>query len=125
METPATSGGWCYGALCVPSGGAQTLRMGGLAQGRRLLRVGGVAGERGGRSRQPCSQGLGVRTTGHRGPVMPTELPSAVMAQEHSWLGLCSRGLTRRGGTPPGSGLSLQQGADREGAPPGSRSWPG
>ena len=121
METPATSGGWCYGALCVPLGGAQTLHMGGLAQGRRLLRGGGAAGERGGRSRQPCSEGLGVRTTGHKGPVTPTELPSAMMAQEHSWLGLCIRGLTRRGGTLPGSGLSLQQGLTRRrGAPPGS-----
>ena len=51
--------------------------------------------------------GSGSHSQGHKGPITPTELPS-VVAQEHSPLGLCSRGLTGRGG-----------------APPGSRSWPG
>lgn len=39
-ETATSGGGWCCGALCVPLGGTQTLCVGGLAQGRRLLREG-------------------------------------------------------------------------------------
>ena len=102
-----------WGPVC-PVGWGSDPPCGRPAPGKEAAPFGrGAAGERGGRSRQPCSEGLGVRTTDHKGPVTPTELPS-VMAQEHSWLVLRSRGLTRRRGAPPGSGLSLQQGADQE-----------
>lgn len=55
--------------------------------------------------------GSGNHSQGHKGPVTPTELPSEV-AQEHSRLGLCSRGLTGRGGPHLAHAAGLAEGAD-------------
>lgn len=88
--------GGCCGALCVPSGGAQTRCVRGCSVWA------GASGNAVDAPASPAREGLGVRATGHKGPATPHGAPS-VMAQEHSWLVLRSRGLTRRRGAPPGS----------------------